>query len=242
MTNEQQPQQQHQQQQQTHQIHRQRLTRRRTTSTTASLELNLLQDDENELEFELESSAAHNDNNTSSLSSGKDRHKQQQQQQQVQQRDHVHFLSTLFAGVGSGALSSFICAPLDLIRTRMQVWGEIQDKQGNKKKITPGEAFRTIIKKEGPKGIFRGLVSSHFSCYFVVLLLLLLLRQLKCYIHINKHAHKLFSFFLVFANQNERTCERYQTNTLLFKTCKLIILGCNIINCTIILGCIFSIV
>ena len=162
MTNEQQP----QQQQQTHQIHRQRLTRRRTTSTTASLELNLLQDDENELEFELESSAAHNDNNTNSLSSGKDRHKQQQ----VQQRDHVHFLSTLFAGVGSGALSSFICAPLDLIRTRMQVWGEIQDKQGNKKKFT--ETFRAIIKKEGPKGIFRGLVSSHFSCYCVMLLLL----------------------------------------------------------------------
>ena len=195
MTNEQQPQQQQRQQQQTHQIHQQRLTRRRTTSTTASLELNLLQDDENELEFELESSAAHNDYNTNSLSSGKDRHKQQQQQ--VQQRDHVHFLSTLFAGVGSGALSSFICAPLDLIRTRMQVWGEIQDKQGNKKKITPGEAFRVIIKKEGPKGIFRGLVSSHFSCYCVMLLLLLLLRQLKCYIHIDKHSHKLISSSLL---------------------------------------------
>jgi hypothetical protein len=187
MTNEQQP------QQQTHQNNQQRLTRRRTTSTTASLELNLLQGDEEELEFELESSAVHNDNNTNSLSNGKDR---QEQQQQVQRRDHVHYLSTLFAGVGSGALSSFICAPLDLIRTRMQVWGEIQDKQGNKKKITPGEAFRAIIKKEGPKGIFRGLVSSHFSCYCFILLLSLLLRQLKCRILINKHAHKLVSLSL----------------------------------------------
>jgi hypothetical protein len=205
-----------QQQQQTHQNHQQRLARRRTSST-ASLELNLLQDDEDGLEFELEASAIHNDNNTNNLSSEKDRQEQQVQQQQQQQqqsststrRDHVHYLSTLFAGVGSGALSSFICAPLDLIRTRMQVWGEIQDKQGNKKKITPGEAFRAIIKKEGPKGIFRGLVRSHFSCYCLCQPKRMKTMKLTLYFH---------------------------------KTCKLTIIGCNIVNCTIILGCIFSII
>jgi hypothetical protein len=206
-----------QQQQQTHQNHQQRLARRRTSST-ASLELNLLQDDEDGLEFELEASAIHNDNNTNNLSSEKDRQEQQVQQQQQQQqqqsststrRDHVHYLSTLFAGVGSGALSSFICAPLDLIRTRMQVWGEIQDKQGNKKKITPGEAFRAIIKKEGPKGIFRGLVRSHFSCYCLCQPKRMKTMKLTLYFH---------------------------------KTCKLTIIGCNIVNCTIILGCIFSVI
>jgi len=104
-------------------------------------------------------------------------------QYQHQQRDHVHYLSTLFAGVGSGALSSFICAPLDLIRTRMQVWGDIQQQQqqnqsssngtgtdvskSQKSRLhrnrniasigSPSQAFRAILKKEGPKGMFRGL-------------------------------------------------------------------------------------
>mmetsp|Transcript_11490 Transcript_11490/g.29078 ORF Transcript_11490/g.29078 Transcript_11490/m.29078 type:complete len:391 (-) Transcript_11490:2326-3498(-) len=89
-------------------------------------------------------------------------------QYQQQERDHVHYLSTLFAGVGSGALSSFICAPLDLIRTRMQVWGDIQQQQQQKQSSSkvsstnasigsPSKAFRAILKKEGPKGMFRGL-------------------------------------------------------------------------------------
>jgi len=98
-------------------------------------------------------------------------------------RDRVHYLSTRFAGVGSGALSSFICAPLDLIRTRMQVWGDIQQKQKENQRGTttasaqekkvggfgarrnrsipfiggPAQAFKAILKKEGPKGMFRGL-------------------------------------------------------------------------------------
>jgi len=94
----------------------------------------------------------------------------QRQQENRNRRDHVHYFSTLVAGVGSGALSSFVCAPLDLIRTRMQVWGDIQQEQemkrarqpnsgrnGPTKSITPAEAFRVILKKEGPKGMFRGL-------------------------------------------------------------------------------------
>ena len=116
----------------------------------------------------------------------------QNQRAQQHNRDYVHYLSTLVAGVGSGGLSSFTCAPLDLLRTRMQVWGEIQQQQQQQQKqqqqqqrrqkmihntinsdntkmittsttatttnkITPIEAFRTIIHKEGPLGIFRGL-------------------------------------------------------------------------------------
>mmetsp|Transcript_10622 Transcript_10622/g.25658 ORF Transcript_10622/g.25658 Transcript_10622/m.25658 type:complete len:374 (-) Transcript_10622:140-1261(-) len=67
-----------------------------------------------------------------------------------------HFVSTLAAGVGSGALSSTICAPLDLMRTRMQVWGDMS-KSFKGEKIKPSEVFQEIYQKEGPKGMFRGL-------------------------------------------------------------------------------------
>jgi len=38
-------------------------------------------------------------------------------------------LSSLIAGVGSGAASSIACAPLDLVRTRMQVMGDLTQQQ-----------------------------------------------------------------------------------------------------------------
>jgi len=169
---------------------------RRASSTTGSLELNLLQDDEDELEFSHNTTSNYDNNVTNDDTTIRHHPNQdhnstlpQQHQQQHQRRDHVYYLSVLFAGAGSGALSSFICAPLDLIRTRMQVWGEIQQEpkqkssnsnstgtgtssttnnsnnnksklnniMNNNKKITPAEAFRAIIKKEGLMGIFRGL-------------------------------------------------------------------------------------
>ena len=118
---------------------------------------------------------------------------QQQQQQQPQQvvkigsrkltirdephhRHHthdkrIHFISTFVAGVGSGALASIICAPLDLMRTRMQVYGDIQQQQQQQQQQRhrqnqmqrrvnnggPKAAFQQIIEKEGWKGMFRGL-------------------------------------------------------------------------------------
>ena len=72
---------------------------------------------------------------------------------QEHQRDGRHFLSTFVAGVGSGALSSVICAPLDLVRTRMQVWGDVMHSNVG----GPVQAFQTILKNEGWKGCFRGL-------------------------------------------------------------------------------------
>eukprot|EP00529_Nitzschia_sp_RCC80_P019603 CAMPEP_0113474118 /NCGR_PEP_ID=MMETSP0014_2-20120614/18411_1 /TAXON_ID=2857 /ORGANISM="Nitzschia sp." /LENGTH=427 /DNA_ID=CAMNT_0000366939 /DNA_START=33 /DNA_END=1313 /DNA_ORIENTATION=+ /assembly_acc=CAM_ASM_000159 len=47
----------------------------------------------------------------------------------------VHFISTFVAGAGSGALASVLCAPLDLMRTRMQVWGDIK-----RRVVTPASA------------------------------------------------------------------------------------------------------
>jgi solute carrier family 25 folate transporter 32 len=64
-----------------------------------------------------------------------------------------HLMSTFAAGVGSGALASVICAPLDLIRTRMQVWSDVDRGAGN----SPKQAFQEILKKEGWRGCFRGL-------------------------------------------------------------------------------------
>jgi solute carrier family 25 folate transporter 32 len=66
-------------------------------------------------------------------------------------RDARHFASTFVAGVGSGVLASILCAPLDLIRTRMQVWGGVMGQ------TTPRQAFQEILEREGWKGMFRGL-------------------------------------------------------------------------------------
>ena len=68
-------------------------------------------------------------------------------------RDSGHYISTLAAGVGSGALASVVCAPLDLVRTRMQVWGDI----GVGGASTPMDAIQQILVKEGWRGMFRGL-------------------------------------------------------------------------------------
>jgi solute carrier family 25 folate transporter 32 len=70
-----------------------------------------------------------------------------------QPRDIVHTLSTLTAGVGSGALASMICAPLDLVRTRMQVWGDVFG--GQKQSVI--KMMSDIIKQDGWQGCFRGL-------------------------------------------------------------------------------------
>ena len=86
----------------------------------------------------------------------------------------IHFVATFVAGVGSGALASIICAPLDLMRTRMQVYGDIQQQQSQQTQQQqqqqrqtqrpttatnggPKAAFQQIIEKEGWKGMFRGL-------------------------------------------------------------------------------------
>jgi solute carrier family 25 folate transporter 32 len=68
-------------------------------------------------------------------------------------RDSGHYVATLVAGMGSGALSSVICAPLDLVRTRMQVWGDVG---AGASQTTPMNAIKEILLKEGWRGTFRG--------------------------------------------------------------------------------------
>eukprot|EP00934_Nitzschia_sp_Nitz4_P003535 Nitzschia sp. Nitz4//scaffold282_size24342//23663//24640//NITZ4_008357-RA/size24342-processed-gene-0.29-mRNA-1//1//CDS//3329545635//3525//frame0 len=67
-------------------------------------------------------------------------------------RDSAHFYSTFAAGAGSGIFSGIICAPLDLMRTRLQALGGIRGTPTH-----PGVAFQEILQNEGWPGLFRGL-------------------------------------------------------------------------------------
>eukprot|EP00980_Cylindrotheca_fusiformis_P001044 scaffold288_cov97-Cylindrotheca_fusiformis.AAC.2 len=71
-------------------------------------------------------------------------------------RDPNQLIATLVAGVGSGAMSSMICAPLDLVRTRMQVWGELSSSSSSSV-LSPMAVVREIYQTQGIKGMFRGL-------------------------------------------------------------------------------------
>jgi len=64
-------------------------------------------------------------------------------------------MASLFAGVGSGALSSIACAPLDLVRTRMQVMGDLN--KSTKGDLSIVKSLKDIVHKDGIRGCFRGL-------------------------------------------------------------------------------------
>mmetsp|Transcript_1492 Transcript_1492/g.2073 ORF Transcript_1492/g.2073 Transcript_1492/m.2073 type:complete len:382 (-) Transcript_1492:17-1162(-) len=71
------------------------------------------------------------------------------------ERDPIYIWSSLVAGSLSGAAASILCAPLDLIRTRSQVWGELTGNPAGMKNIPA--MLQEIIAKEGWQGCFRGL-------------------------------------------------------------------------------------
>ena len=84
-------------------------------------------------------------------------------------RDSVTILSTFAGGLGSGFLSSIVCAPLDLLKTRLQVWNDVMGSTSTNASANPvslGQQnarpsifhiINDIIKREGPVGLFRGL-------------------------------------------------------------------------------------
>jgi len=87
--------------------------------------------------------------------------------------DQQNNVASLFAGVGSGTLSSIACAPLDLVRTRMQVLGEMnRGKVINNGQLSIVKSLQDIIQKDGVRGCFRGLgptlltVPSFWGIYF----------------------------------------------------------------------------
>jgi hypothetical protein len=77
----------------------------------------------------------------------------QQHQPADPPRDFIHLASTFTAGVGSAFMASIICAPLDLVRTRMQVWGVVVG--GKSQSVV--HVIKDIVRTDGFKGLFRGL-------------------------------------------------------------------------------------
>ena len=97
-----------------------------------------------------------NDSNGSSSITNIPKQQQSQQHEHTpinHNRDYVHTLSTFLAGVGSGALASIICAPLDLIRTRMQVYSSISTSSTT----SIVGMIQSTLAREGVTGCFRGL-------------------------------------------------------------------------------------
>jgi hypothetical protein len=74
----------------------------------------------------------------------------------IRERDSTYLWSSLAAGAGSGAVASVICAPLDLLRTRLQVWGDVHAKTDSGQ-MSIVRMIREMIAKEGYRGCFRGL-------------------------------------------------------------------------------------
>lgn len=78
--------------------------------------------------------------------------------------------SSLAAGIGSGIASSLVVAPLDLVRTRLQVFHHAAaTAQGaatsaaRVRVVVPQTAYamlRTILQREGVTGCFRGLTAT----------------------------------------------------------------------------------
>jgi len=86
-----------------------------------------------------------------------------------------YMISSLFAGIGSGAISSVACAPLDLVRTRLQVMGSLSEAEKkassvgvgeNPKNISLTRALKDVYTREGFKGCFRGLGSTLLTVPF----------------------------------------------------------------------------
>jgi hypothetical protein len=80
-------------------------------------------------------------------------------------RDDFHVFRSLIAGLASGTISATVCAPLDLVRTRMQVLGEVVSAQklnamNMKGRFIVFEMFRDIVQKDGIAGCFRGLTAT----------------------------------------------------------------------------------
>jgi solute carrier family 25 folate transporter 32 len=80
---------------------------------------------------------------------------------QDQLQDRQAFLSSLIAGVGSGSLASVVCAPLDLVRTRMQVIGGLNNNNNKASSLANHprivQSLHEIYKSDGIRGCFRGL-------------------------------------------------------------------------------------
>lgn len=70
------------------------------------------------------------------------------------------FMISLVSGVGAGLFCTVVCAPLDVVKIRLQVQGSL-----GIHKYTGGSLsmIRTIYKEEGLRGVFRGVGPAMFT-------------------------------------------------------------------------------
>jgi solute carrier family 25 (mitochondrial phosphate transporter), member 23/24/25/41 len=73
--------------------------------------------------------------------------------------EEPHFVDSLVCGATSGICSSLITYPADVLRRRLQVRG-LQQRQGTLglDGVGPWSELKSIIKSEGPRGLYRGLL------------------------------------------------------------------------------------
>jgi len=69
-------------------------------------------------------------------------------------REEPHFIESLICGATSGICSSIITFPIDVVRRRLQVLGLHRPNQ----RQGPWEEVTRVLRKEGPRGLYRGLV------------------------------------------------------------------------------------
>jgi hypothetical protein len=69
-------------------------------------------------------------------------------------KEEPHFLDSMICGATSGICSSLITYPIDVVRRRLQVRGlhHPHDSRG------PYEEVASILRKDGIRGLYRGLV------------------------------------------------------------------------------------
>ena len=109
-----------------------------------------------------------------------------------------HVQSSLLAGVGSGTLSSIVCAPLDLIRTRMQVMGDLKNHSSSTSNPSLVSNLRDIVQMDGIRGCFRGLSATLMTVPFFWGL------YFPLYEHLKQHFHDLF----------DSTTKKYNTDNV----------------------------
>uniref|UniRef100_A0A7S2KTF8 Mitochondrial carrier protein n=2 Tax=Skeletonema marinoi TaxID=267567 RepID=A0A7S2KTF8_9STRA len=68
--------------------------------------------------------------------------------------EKLGFLLTLMCGAASGTLSTWVTFPFDTVRRRMQIQGQ---HFAPEERISASQMIRTLLKKDGIKGFYRGI-------------------------------------------------------------------------------------
>jgi len=72
--------------------------------------------------------------------------------------EEPHFLESLVCGATSGICSSLITYPMDVLRRRLQILGLHPGNHRPGETVGPRNDLKTILKHEGPRGLYRGLL------------------------------------------------------------------------------------